>query len=398
MISLCATIGGFAEAAFLVVIARLAFALASDFTFVTVSLGPLGERSLSMWTLIAIASGLVALRITLQVVQSRLASVTVARVYSRTRARLARTFLGASWALQSGERAGRLQEMVGGFSATAANAVMVLATGIVALASLATFLLTALAVSVIAAVVVGLTAGVLSLLLRPLRTVIRRAYRELAVENLGLSTEVTDTANHVLELRVFGVEREVADRLVGGMTSVARLDAKSRFLSALAPIVYQGTAFVLLLGVIAVLYATETTSLGAVGGVVLIMVRSLTYGQSLLNAYQSLHSTGPQLEMLRDEVDRFEAAAVRAAAIRSIGSGGSNSTACPSSTSPTCRCSTTCRSPSRRVRSWGSWARRAQGSRRSCSCCCACASPLPVWCAPTGATYASCRSTAGTGT
>ena len=309
-ISVCATIGGFAEAAFLVVIARLAFALASDFSDVTVSLGPLGERTLSMWTLIAIASGLVALRIVLQVVQARLTSVTVARVYSKTRVRLARAYLGASWSLQSGERAGQLQEMVGSFSATAATSVMVLASGIVALASLTTFLLTALAVSVVAAVVVGVTAVVLSLLLRPLRTVIRRAFRELAVENLGLSTEVTDTANHVLELRVFGVEGEVADRLAGGMASVARLDTRSRFLSALAPIVYQGTAFVLLLGVIAVLYATETTSLGAVGGVVLIMVRSLSYGQSLLNAYQGLHSNGPQLEMLRDELDRFQAAAV----------------------------------------------------------------------------------------
>ena len=310
VISVCATLGGFAEAAVLVVIARLAFALASDFSEVTVSLGPLGEASLPMSTLITIAFALVAVRVALQIVQARLSATTAAQVYRKTRVRMARAYLASAWSVQAGERTGRLQEMVGGFSSAAAGAVMTLSTGIVALASLVTFLITALAVSVVAAVMVGATAVVLGLLLRPLRNTIRRSYGALAKANLGLSTDVTETAHHVLEVRVFGVEDAISERLAGSMSSVARLDTRTRFLSQLAPIAYQGTAMVLLVGVIAVLYATGTTRLGAIGGVVLIMVRSLTYGQSLLNAYQGLHSSGPQLETLRDELARFEAAAV----------------------------------------------------------------------------------------
>lgn len=310
LIAVCATIGGFAEAAVLVVIARLAFALASDFPEVTVSLGPLGKIHFAMGTLIAIAFGLVVVRIVLQVLQARVSSATIARVQRVTSVRMARAYLAASWSLQSGERAGRLQEMVGPVTSAAPNAVMMLVTGVVALASLVTFLLTALAVSVVAALVVALTAACLALVLRPLRNTIRRAYRDLAHENLDLSTGVTETADHVLEVRVFGVEEKVADRMAGRMAGVARLDARTRFLTQLAPIVYQGSALLLLVGVIGVLYASGTTRLGAIGGVVLIMVRSLTYGQSLLAAYQGLHSSGPMLEMLVDELDRYEVAAV----------------------------------------------------------------------------------------
>ena len=310
VVAACATIGGFAEALLLVVIARLAFALASEFNDVTFSLGPFGERSLPMETLIAIAFGLVLARVGLQVFQARLSSSVVARVYRKVRVQMMRAYLSSSWELQSGERSGRLQEMVGTFAGAAAGSVMNLVAAVVALASLVTFMITALAVSVVAAIAVAVTASALALVLRPLRKTMRRAYGDLAVAGLDVSTDVAETANHALEMRVFGVESAVADRLDEGMTGVARLDTRTRFLSALAPIVYNGVAMLLMVTVVAVLYAADVTRLGAVGGVVLIMVRSLSYGQSLLGSYQALHAAAPNLEMARDEIARFEAAAI----------------------------------------------------------------------------------------
>src|SRR4051794_34987016 len=65
LIALLAAIGGFAEAAVLVVIARLAFALANHDVDVKLALGPLGTHWISVPTLIAVAAGLILARMVL---------------------------------------------------------------------------------------------------------------------------------------------------------------------------------------------------------------------------------------------------------------------------------------------------------------------------------------------
>jgi ABC-type multidrug transport system fused ATPase/permease subunit len=187
---------------------------------------------------------------------------------------------------------------------------MALGSGIVALTSLITFLITALAVSAVAALAVALTAVAMGLLLRPLRRKARSVARALAQENLDLATDVTETANHVLEVRVFGVEEPVTQQIANSMFRVERQDTRYRFMAQLGGIVYQGTGLLLLVLTIAVLYAADVSRLGAVGGVVLIMIRSLTYGQSLLASYHALQTSTPMLETLKSELARFEAAAL----------------------------------------------------------------------------------------
>ena len=305
-----ATIGGFAEALMLVIVARLSFALASGQGDVAVHAGPLGLVTMAVPTLVAIALGLLALRVVLQFSQAWLSARTTARVNRNIRVRLVRSYLAASWALQSGERSGRLQEMLGGYAAAASGTVATVATGLVAFVSLLTFLVTALAVSALAAVGVALAALALSLVLRPVRSATRRASGRAAGANLGVATDVAELAGHALEVRIFGAERSVAGKLSEDIGTSARLNARTGFLGSLAPIVYQGSAMLFLVGAIAVLYAADVSRLGAVGGVVLIMMRSLSFGQSLQSSYQSLHQAAPPLEVLRDELDRYEAARV----------------------------------------------------------------------------------------
>ena len=74
-----AFLGGFAEAAVLVMIARLAFALASDSDEITASLGPLGSISISVAALIGVAAGLTVLRIGTQFLQARQLAAIVHR-------------------------------------------------------------------------------------------------------------------------------------------------------------------------------------------------------------------------------------------------------------------------------------------------------------------------------
>src|SRR5947208_15979677 len=72
--SVAAILGGFAEAAILVLIARIAFALSSTRSDVKVELGPLGSTTISINVLIGLAAALVVVRIALQVVYTVLAA------------------------------------------------------------------------------------------------------------------------------------------------------------------------------------------------------------------------------------------------------------------------------------------------------------------------------------
>lgn len=310
VIAALAAVGGFAEAAALVVIARLAFALANHDVDVKLDFGPLGTHWIGVPTLIAVAAGLIVARMLLQLVGGRVASTTSVRVMRTIRMRLSRAFLGASWAVQSGERQGRLQEMLSGYTGTATGMVTMLAGGLVAGFSLLSFLVTAVAVSAPSAVVVAAAALLLGLSLRPIRSRIRRRARIAALANLAFLTDATETASHSLEARVLGVEAQVADRTAALVDEAARTDLRTRLIAQFAPVLYQGAALLLVVAALAVIYATGVTKLGDLGGIVLIMVRSLTYAQALQNTYQGLQASAPMVEVLQDEIDRLEAAAV----------------------------------------------------------------------------------------
>jgi ABC-type multidrug transport system fused ATPase/permease subunit len=199
-----------------------------------------------------------------------------------------------------------------------------LSNGLVAAFSLASFLVTALAVSVAAAIAVAAAAVVLGLALRPLRGVLRRRADAAAQANLVFLTDATEMASHALEARVFGVEREVTAHSTVLVDEAARTDLRVRLLAQIAPVIYQGMALLLIVGALGVVYAADISRLGALGGIVLIMVRSLTYAQALQNSYQGLHSIAPVLETLHDDLLRLSAAEVdhRGDAIDAIGDVG----------------------------------------------------------------------------
>jgi ABC-type multidrug transport system fused ATPase/permease subunit len=310
LVVVAALLSALAEAVALVIIARLAFGLATGDADVGISLGPLGTVDVAMEVLIAVAAGLVLFDIALQLFGTSLRTRLGQRVSEKYRTRLTRTYLGASWTLQSGERPGRLQEMVGSFVNTANGAVSQLTLGVVALVSLLAFMAIAVVVNVLAALAVAVAAIGLGLLLRPLRTATRRTSGAAARANLAVATDVSEASSHLLEIRIFGAEDAVQERLAEQIRDATRLDARRALLNALGPVVYRGLALLLMVAAVGLLYAADVSRLGAVGGVVLIMLRSMTYGQSLQSAYQTLHSVSPTLVILRDELARYEANAV----------------------------------------------------------------------------------------
>ena len=303
-------LGGFAEAVVLLIIARAAFALASSGGSVTLHVGPAGQFSISLGVLIGIAAVLVVVRVVLQLWVAEISAGTYSQVHRKIRVELIRLYLGASWALQSEERSGRLQELATTFASAIAANVFVLTQLIVALSSLIVFVGTALVVNVTAAVIVTVAGLGMGLLLRPLRTVVRRRYRAASLANLAFATDVSELTETMQEVRVFDVDAAVFDRMRRRADEAARLDRKARYISSVASPVYQGVALLMIVGAIAVVYLADLTRLASFGGILLIVIRSLTYGQATQGALQGLQSGAPVIETLDEERARLREAAV----------------------------------------------------------------------------------------
>ena len=219
------------------------------------------------------------------------------------------------------ERDGRLQELATTYASTAANAVLSLSQAIVALLSLSAFLGTAFVVNVPAALLV-LGAGVgVAILLRPIRGRVRRASRMAGEANLALATDITELASNMQEIRVFGVEQRMLSTMWDRILSAGRLEGKAQNLRNFAPALYQGTALLLVVVAAGIVYAAGVGQIAALGGIVLMMIRAVSYGQQLQSNYQSFYAAAPFFETLLGERERYLAsrATTGSQQIQSIG-------------------------------------------------------------------------------
>ena len=82
------------------------------------------------------------------------------------------------------------------------------------------------------------------------------------------------------------------------------------FLRGLVPAVYTGLAYLALVGGLAVVASLDSANITSVGAVMLVMLRSLSYGQALQTSSATINATRPFLDSLRVELERYEAAAV----------------------------------------------------------------------------------------
>ena len=303
--SIAAILSGFAEAAILVLIARIAFALASTEDDVTVSLGPLGEHTLSISLLLGTAAALIVVRIGLQAVYTLLSSRATFAVVETTRSRLARLYLGAGWPLQASQRDGRLQDLLTTYAGSSAAAIGALSQGAIGAFSLAALLVTALAVNPIASVAAAVAALAIGLMLRPMREALRRRSSRTAQDNLDFATGITELSTTLQEVRIFGVEGPVADRLDVLNRRSVRSSLHTSYVGGAIGVIYQGVAMLLMIGALAIAYSADFSRLSSLGAIVLIMLRSLGYAQGIQSSVQSLAQTAPYLETLGEEEKRY---------------------------------------------------------------------------------------------
>jgi ATP-binding cassette, subfamily B, bacterial len=310
LLGICSIFAGFAESATLALIAEIAASLVqSKNAREHVSLFHIHA---STGTLIQLAFAFTLFRIALQVPLSTLPARIAVGVQARLRRELFGAYSRASWAVQSRDREGQLQETITG-QVMAATGGAVQAT--VLMTSAFTFLVlmgSAVALNPLAAIIVGFASVLLFGFLRPLRSRGVRSARELSKAQVEYASGIAEGIRLVEETQVFGVLAAQRDRIEGFSLGVQRFFFRTQLLTKLVGGVYQSVVYLLMVGGIAgFYYFAHANHAGELGGVVLLLIRAGSTGQNVQSAYQGIAQSMPFIERTQQAVQRYRENEVR---------------------------------------------------------------------------------------
>ena len=303
-LAVTAVLSGIAEAGILAVVAQVGTALVYGDHHVGVALGPV-DLNPSVATLLIIAAVLSLARIGLLNANARLQSRLAADVQMDLRKELFGAFTEASWGLQSREREGHLQEMLTSQVLQSTAGTLQFAAMVSALITFVVLVVSAMLLNVLAAVVVVLVAVILFALLRPLSALGKRSAKELSEAQLRFAGGVGEAVRMAEETHVFGVEEAQRLRIGSMVERAGELFFTTQYVNRLVPTLFQSLVYLTVIAGLGALYATGAGDVGALGAVILIMVRAASYGQQVQSSYQTILQSLPFAERLQDETSRF---------------------------------------------------------------------------------------------
>jgi ABC-type multidrug transport system fused ATPase/permease subunit len=303
-LSIAAIGAGVAEAALLALVAAVAEALSLGESNVEADLGPIGIQA-DMMLLLAVGIALALVRGALQVLMAYLPASMSATAMAQLRRRLFDAFTRSSWPVQASERDGHFQALMTTHVNKTCQAIIALGMGISSFLMFLALLASALLLSLPTAVVIAVASGGLFLLLRPLSRRLRANARALSAENVDYSKNVQEVVLMAEEVQVFGASESYRDQFHQRIERVRQPLLRTRFLSKAVPALYQSLALLLLIVALAVVAVTSSATIASLGAVVLILIRSLTYGQQILTAVTAVEELIPFMHRLGDAIDHY---------------------------------------------------------------------------------------------
>lgn len=301
---------GLVEAALLALVAYIAAAMSRGAEQPAFGFGPI-EFFAGTSVLLVVAGILGAVRLLLQLLLARLPARLSGEVQSQLRAQLFASFLAASWPEKAKDKEGYLQELMGAQTSQAGSAVLQIANGLSAALMFLALVASAFVLNAGIAAAVMATVAVLFAGLRPLSRRVRRRSAATSAASVAQASGVAESVRMAQEVQVFGATEAERSRVNSLVDSLAFNYVRTRTLSRIVPVVYESAVILLVVAGLAVMYAMGTNRLAALGAVVLLLVRSSSYGQQLQSAYQGLGEALPYLDRLTGAIERYRANAQR---------------------------------------------------------------------------------------
>lgn len=307
VLAVCSVAGGFAEAAFLVLVTRAGFAVSEADETVDVAFG----AQVSVGRAALYALGLVLIRVLLALAAAQLSARISAASVAESRRDLSIGFLRASWQIQQNDRSGQLQELLTTFTGKGAELVGSLTMAISSAFNLLALLGLAVAIDPAGSLVVVVCVAVLGSGLRPLRNAVRRQAKRAADAGMSFATDLGEISELGMEMHVFNIQSQTERRVSRLIDENARLNERLALLRGIVPVMYSGLAYLAIVAAIAVVATTNATDITSVGAVMLVMLRSLSYGQNLQTSLSSIAASRPFVDSLHDKIDLYRSNEVK---------------------------------------------------------------------------------------
>jgi ATP-binding cassette subfamily B protein len=304
--SILSLVGALSQAVLLLVISEVVLAGLEGRKRIKPPFGP----SFTPHSAIPIALVALVLFFASSILSTLIATSVSEQALTGTRIRVVTGFFRANWALQSTERLGHVQQLLIMNSGATASVIGNLSSGLQSLFMVAALLGVALAVAPVAAIAVIVFGFVLLQLLRPLNLRSRRANRELSKVTRAMATQVTEYTRLSRDFRLFGVETRVVAKLRGLIQDTGRRYRWTARLGNIAPTLYQVFALAIVIVGIIYLSGSGKTALEKDGAVLILVLRSISYGAGVQGAIQGFRFAQGLLEDLMFDLGRFDDARV----------------------------------------------------------------------------------------
>ena len=293
---------GLLEAFFLVVVTRTGLAIADGVSTVGVTRGveaTIGEA-------ILICAGILVIRLFLHFLMIRVQAGLTYRITSTFRKRLGLAYLNTSWAVQVRQPAGTLQQLVVQFPSNIASLVFQLSNALSGALSLLALLGIAFVVSGISTLIVLGALVVLGFLLSPLRRAVQRRSKKSMESQVAFANNIAEISELNLEINALGVTEQAAERLEEVIGNEAAAMHKVGITSGMISPLYMTFAYGAILLALVALNSITVDDINQVGAVMLIMLRSLSYGQQTQQGAVAISQFAPFAERLIRQQQEFD--------------------------------------------------------------------------------------------
>ena len=307
--SILSLVGGLSQAVVLVLVSEVAVAQVDK----EHSVHAFG-RSFSSSSAIIAAFVALAFFFSTSIVATLLSTSVSEQALTVTRSRIVSGFFQSNWSLQSTERLGHIQQLLTVNGMATANAVGNLSSAIQSVLMVSGLLGVALVVDPVAAIGVIAIGIVLSQILRPLNMGSRRANRLVSKVTRGMATQVTEYTRLSRDFRLFGVETRATNTLHKSIEDTGHAFRRAQILISLTPVLYQTLALALVIAAIAFLSGGGHERFAELGAILLLVLRSVSYGSSLQSAIQGIRGSQGMLEDVTTDLRRFDEARVSSGA------------------------------------------------------------------------------------
>jgi ABC-type multidrug transport system fused ATPase/permease subunit len=294
-------VSGSLEAGFLVCITSVGLAIANNASLVTLT----ESFEVTVSTALTLTLMCLLLRLLFSLISVRVLMSLSFRISVRMRTRMSHSFLRSSWRIQQSQPAGMLQQLIVSFPNQAVGLVTQLATSLGAGLTLIAMLGVAVVVDPVSTFLVLIVLTLLGFSMRPLRERLNRRAKESLDPQIDFSNGVAQVGMLGLEIQAFGIQEQTEKLLDELILSDATATRRVGLVGNLIGPVYVTLAYGAVVMALVVIASLGTDKLQSSGAVMLIMLRTLSYGQALQMGSVALAQILPFVNHVEDTIDHF---------------------------------------------------------------------------------------------